>query len=1737
MAGMFDQFEQPAQKFKNNNTWNQSGFIHMKLEQDVPIFGKARMNFTPSDKVTHVAISNKYLVVAMANDMLFRMSIHHPDLQDEISLSKFTKTCRLSNLFLDPTGVHLLLSFAPKVPRTMAELVYLSQKSNKLRQITKFQGHEFTEIGWNHNNDSEVTTGPILLGTSKGLIFETEILLEGDKFFTTGLEIYWKQVFDIGKGTNTPITGIEFYQIPNSDKYFVFIATPSRLYYFNGHTNFEEKPLLQQVFSKYLNVPESQTFYEVKSSLRYSRLRFWKENREYPTTFAWLIENSVIYSKFDPITQNDVSAIMKNCKEISQPKPLYQDYSVSQKPPIACVLTEFHVLLAYSDTIKGISLLNKELIYEDNYNEAFGRLVNLVTDNATGTIWAVAENAVFRFKITKEERNVWQIYCESKNFELAKKYSINNPVHYNYVLIKEADMLFEEGKYLESAKGYAMAQSGFEEVCLKFIQVNQHDALKTFLCDKLQTFTAQDKTQITLIVIWVVELYLNELEEMRIAGKEQTNKYFEVQKDFQTFLALPNVSERIKSVKSTIYDLMASHGDKMNSIQLTIVHKDFEKLIRQHIYKNSFHEALDVLKSQTNKELFYQFAPILMQEIPRFTVKALIEQGSNLLPVKLLPALANCNGELHSQEIITYLEFCTEKLLTREPAIHNLLVNYNVHFALRLCQEMNLTKACVQLSALLGLWESAVDLALTLSVDLAKQYANIPAQGDLDLRKKLWLKIAKSVVSEKNNIEQAMQFLEQCDLLRIEDILPFFSDFVTIDHFRSAICKSLKEYNKHIQDLQDEMEEATQSADLVRKEIQTFRNRYTFINCADVCEICELTLIIRPFYIFPCNHNFHRDCLLNELIPMLGPAKKFKLAELERQQKILSSQVNVDTISTNSAGISARESVKADIDNIIASECLYCGENMIRNIDLPFINEKEYDQVSSERVTVGLYDEADKICGLRFGVDEERLYQLLDENILLVNPDDEFVQKYTNCWMLEHGFINRVGIINLEKFEKWYVTFGYYYVKKDDNTLYSMETRSRTFDFAVTECKDKLKIILNVRNQESYFYNCMVLISFYHHKPKKMSDTVVTITLAEMVDLALCSPEVGAVNFNVLHSLLHVIIQQNDMNSTKIQFKGTDGERIQTLMEQYPTDTTITLTEYVVMADNPDMPVKVKTTRSSRKGNKEVEAQVKEKTAEIGEKVDEEETEGEIELEEDGVIDTIVLVEKSTKISSNNKCAALEDADLEQLREEVKALKDLPANTDLIEALRPHNEAPVLEMYQVLSLTKRMDANEVGLKKLASMIEDLAKEQMECCSNLSHRLQATEDTVSPTKCGTINMRLLELEQKLQEYFDHLGKLEEALRNQIKQLQDYITDLEKEIGEIIELMNAGQSDEYPSTAELYNMIMEIQEELSKLSQMVEILWEERGAKHGRYDVMQEEIEMLKIVKADRETLEDILASKADVCLVNRKVSLEQFDAACDSLANAISDLLTKMKQQEMIWNKALCDIQNELENKVDKAEFIPLRDYVIAKLKTIQERLKDLANLKQEAEAAGTKSKLLKGVKCLSCDHEVAMRKEFDTDMFPPPPSRQRSKGTAAQLAFDLNELRNQRKISGKNVTYSTEPIIKSDEFDNIDQTINRYCGGLHTTTTAQQRIARVGNFAEDYASQFRATLEKLLVGTDGIVYKAKEPLKASEVKELEKIKSTQSVTIKSDILSERTGTKMEGEASTKITITRVCGPN
>ena len=107
-----------------------------------------------------------------------------------------------------------------------------------------------------------------------------------------------------------------------------------------------------------------------------------------------------------------------------------------------------------------------------------------------------------------------------------------------------------------------------------------------------------------------------------------------------------------------------------------------------------------------------------------------------------------------------------------------------------------------------------------------------------------------------------MRFLENTNLLKIEDILPFFPDFVVIDDFKEEICTALEGYSAHIDELKAEMDEATKNAEAIKQDIAALQKRFITVDATEKCSHCALTLMTRQFYVFPCHHTFHADCLI-----------------------------------------------------------------------------------------------------------------------------------------------------------------------------------------------------------------------------------------------------------------------------------------------------------------------------------------------------------------------------------------------------------------------------------------------------------------------------------------------------------------------------------------------------------------------------------------------------------------------------------------------------------------------------------------------------------------------------------------------------------------------------------------------------------------------------------------------------------------------------------------------------------
>ncbi|XP_060604108.1 vacuolar protein sorting-associated protein 18 homolog isoform X2 [Ruditapes philippinarum] len=977
MASILDQYENAQASYTMPTSRSipeplGPGIIDARFnEEDTPIFTKKKINFKPEEPITHLAVCNNFLVMAMSHGVIMRLDLEHADEQERVEIFKKGEE-KVHKIFLDPTGRHLIISL------DSTENLYISRNSKKPKPIVKLKGYHIDSVGWNWQNANENTTGAILLGTSKGNIFETELSANDDSRFWQGnLDQYLKQLFNLKGAHGEPITGIEFDRMPSDSmteyQYFILVTTPGKLYQFLGSVSkTSEPPMFQQLFQQFEDQNQVQ-YQELPGDFGYSELRlFFTKFRESAKKFAWMTGPGVYYGDID--TSGKLGPYSVTCKQMLMRYPKDSDER-GVNTPFSMVLTEFHTLLLFSDRLKAFCLLNEQQIYDELFTDRFGKLIGLWKDPLKGTIWVFTSQNVFKYKVTREDRDVWQMYLDKGDFELAKEYCRDNIAHKDRVLTKQAEYLFSERRFLESAEMYAQTQNSFEEVALKFIRLEDKDALRKLLHKKLESLRPQDKTQMTMLVTWLIEIYLNQLGELKEQQLESSPTFKKLQEEFQTFLKQTRTKECVVHNKNVVYDLISSHGDVVDLVFFAHLMQDYEKVISHHIQYDNYRGALEVLSKQEDMKLYYKFSPLLIQYIPKDTVRAWISQGKKLDPKRLIPALVQYDHKKYSEQgsdVISYLEFCVYKLKNKDQAIHNYLLSlyaqlkpeklldylqdqdkeaeeidglcYDLKYALRLCLEYGHKRECVHIYSLMNLYEEAVDLALTVDVELAKSEANKPDEDDYELRKKLWLRIARHVVEEEKDVKRAMDFLHECDLLKIEDILPFFPDFVTIDHFKDAIVSSLDDYNRHIETLKEEMDEATGSAEEIRKEIQAFRNKYAQVKALDKCSKCGFPLMTRAFYLFPCQHKFHSDCLIEEILPNLPGKRGNKVKDLQKKLAERDDTRQSVVGKQDPSAVASKLTAKAELDDLVASECIYCGFYMINSIDKPFLEEDDNSQ-------------------------------------------------------------------------------------------------------------------------------------------------------------------------------------------------------------------------------------------------------------------------------------------------------------------------------------------------------------------------------------------------------------------------------------------------------------------------------------------------------------------------------------------------------------------------------------------------------------------------------------------------------------------------------------------------------------------------------------------------------------------------------------------------------------------------
>ncbi|CAI4219541.1 unnamed protein product [Parascedosporium putredinis] len=839
-------------------------------DSGLPMFvvEQVQLQFSVAADFIAAQVANNVLVIALSNGRILRIDLNRPEDIDDIDLPrKASEIGSIRRMFLDPTASHLL------VCTSSGENYYLHSQSHQPRPLGRLKGVLIESVAWNPALPT-ASTREILLGASDGNIYET--------FIETSHEIYKRDVKhfkNLLKLPDEPITGLWADNLGGG---------PTSPWSTSSRTAAAAASAL--VVSP--DLPEEEGFRE--------------DTRE--RAFAWLSSHGVYHGKLltTPTDETLGTKVFADSKMLSRSQFTASEVSGKRKASAelveAIALTQWHIvaLLVLNDGQKA---------------------VGFSVDLQKNTFWLFASDEIFEIVVRDEDRSIWHVMLGMKQFDTAMQYA-RTQTQRETVASAYADHLAEKGLYNEAAAMYGRSNKPFEHVALSLIDSDQPDALRKYLLTKLALSKRTAVMQRMMIASWLVEVFmakLNSLDDTIMTQAElaedlnpaQSRELLKaVRNEYQEFV------NRYKDDldRKTVYDIAGSHGREAELLYFANAINDYNYVLSYWVQRERWAEALNVLKKQKDPTIFYRYSTVLMLHTATELVEILMRHA-DLRPRNLIPALLGYNrqfsGSLAQNQAVRYLQYVVIQLKSKDSAVHNTLVSiyashkskddFDPDFALRLCIEHHRTLSCVHIYTSMGQYLQAVDLALSHNeVELAAIIADRP-QSNPGLRKRLWLAVARKVVTQSDSIKSAIDFLKRCDLLRIEDLIPFFPDFVVIDDFKEEICAALEDYGRSIDGLRREMDESSQTAAHIKLDIAALDHRYAVVEPGSAATMLE----------------------------QQGQAKGRRIREL--QVKISKGLVSGEK----------RDTMIAELDALVASACILCSDHAIKRIDEPFIGKDD----------------------------------------------------------------------------------------------------------------------------------------------------------------------------------------------------------------------------------------------------------------------------------------------------------------------------------------------------------------------------------------------------------------------------------------------------------------------------------------------------------------------------------------------------------------------------------------------------------------------------------------------------------------------------------------------------------------------------------------------------------------------------------------------------------------------------
>ena len=777
---------------------------------------------------------------------------------------------------------------------------------------------------------------------------------------------------------------------------------------------------------------------EKKEPSAFSRIQLLKkENKNEIDSFGFMSDCGYIIGEINkdlkPQNQFNVFKYYKFEKETKEKSEI-----IHQIMPKAVCESNFNRFFLYTNYL----VVQNKLTNTIKQNEHIKLDLIDIFDNEDFIIVYSKKN-IYKIPLDNENDNLYEDYIQKGDYKTAlllkKDDALLRPsLHKLY-----ADNLFNNKQYLEAAIEYAFSNEIFENVCIKFLKINNTVGLIRYLIlimqfrlnhiktekkkDKMEEGETNGETKENnkeqfieryLLHTWLLEL---------LAEKLENENNDELVKEIKGITKYESVGSKYLD-ENLIYNILNLFNKQDELIAFAAFKKDYEIIIRSLISK----KKIDLTLEQFNlsfcgdggqldaklKKYFYKYGNILIKEnIPK-TIDSLNQYFRPENPEELIRLLISPNfksiteNESNFKIEMKYIKDLMKpdkkkdkeqkNVLNKYQNLHNLYIllvsqskfgtykqsflrelksiidtftqnqqfekkgkitdkiYFDLNFAKKIFKEKEDTKSkeilCL-IYFLLNQYLDSIDVAIENNFEELLLYLT---KNILDekFRKKIWLKIFV-YEKEKHNLTKAKEIIEKSDnIIKIEDVIPLMSDNEKLNDLKEELAKCIQNSDESIIKLNNEIREFNEANNSINKDIdfsekKAVKKKFTDLRCSK-CNKNINTGKNSKFYLFPCQHIFDLQCLVDIYMEFAT----YKLKDEEFKKKIgvikdMSKKIKQIEDRKNLALIGKGQFDKEEefvlniskkqLFDYLNEECLLCGQDMIDSTQIEFGNDERLE--------------------------------------------------------------------------------------------------------------------------------------------------------------------------------------------------------------------------------------------------------------------------------------------------------------------------------------------------------------------------------------------------------------------------------------------------------------------------------------------------------------------------------------------------------------------------------------------------------------------------------------------------------------------------------------------------------------------------------------------------------------------------------------------------------------------------